>query len=156
MKKRFLTPLDQACSKDKLTNQFSYVYFKDEFLYVSNGRVHIKQHMELHGFSTSLAEKLDGYCMHKDMFKLINRQSDIEILNFALSTPRDCYIDFFIAGSKIRCQLPKHLEVPGKGDAIRYIDSMYDKFELKETHVVTLDPDSITLIRKFRKEEKTP
>jgi hypothetical protein len=144
MKKRFLTPLDQACRKSKIIDQFSYVYFKDGFVYVSNGRVHIKQHMSLHEFSDTRAKELDGYCIQKDVFKLINRH-DVQFDNIGINV----IARFEIAGTEVITAMKSYAEAPGGGLLLNAIDSVFDQFNMKMTQEIALDPDTVTMIRKI-------
>jgi hypothetical protein len=144
MKKRFLTPLDQACRKNKIIDQFSYVYFKDGFVYVSNGRVHIKQHMSLHGFSESSAEILNGHCIHKDVFRLINKH-DVRFDNIGTGV----ITRFEIAETEVITAIKEYILVPGNGLLLNAIDSVFDQFNMRMTQEIALDPDTVTMIRKI-------
>lgn len=147
MTKAFKSQLNLACSKDKLINQYSYIYFKDGFLYVSNGRVHIKQHLSLHGFSEPVQKILDGNCIHKDLFKMINSREDIALVkNHGLPGVAD--IIFNIAGSQVISTMKLHSEVQGEGNFVGYMNSIYEKFQLNETKSIALDPETIALVRK--------
>jgi len=72
-KKKFKTPIDAICSQNKITDLRSYIYFKDEFIYATNGVVAIKQQINLHGYNLGDATTLHNQCIHKDMFKFMRR-----------------------------------------------------------------------------------
>ena len=149
--KLFKTPLDQVCSKEKMKTPFHYIYFKKGFIYVTNGYVAIKQPIELHGINSKTSEILDGFAMHKDVFKLLNKMGDVEFKYLMLiNVPQigSLMAEFEIAGSKFMCNLLRHDEIFGKGKIIKQIDKAFSTFKMKSTKEVAMNPAYVDLVRR--------
>lgn len=138
----FKTPLELLCGKDKLKIQTHYIYFLQEYIYVSNGSVALKQHMGLHGFNQKQMRRMDGMCIHKDIFKLIKKKS----MEFKLP----CIEVEFSKGifDVIRIPYKPIYEVQGGKKFLEQINNSFNKFDMKEVKEIAINPDSVTLIRK--------
>jgi len=155
MKKVFKTALDQACGKNKIVDQFHYIYFKNGFIYVSNGVVHLKQLMQLHGITRRTAEILDGFCMHKEMFKILNKHSEVILkvehagvmtAKFKDSLGVTAVIDIF--GQEMKLRLSKFKSVHGSGLIVDQIDNMTKDFQMEAKKEIAIDPATIETLRK--------
>lgn len=161
MSKKFKTQLDLMCSTDKDIPHLSYIYFKDGFIYVTNRYVALKQKIDLHGINKDEAEILNGRAIHKNLFKLINRQNDVEFrddstlqldlgrMTFMLDNKnRIVTAACRLHGSLITFDIPKIEHVPGKGKILEQIDKSFATFKMNETKEIAINPEYIDLIRK--------
>lgn len=157
-KKFFKTPLDQICGVGNSNNKYKflyeprhYIYFKDNFIYATNGNIALKQHMDLHGIGIITQEVLNGQAMHKDVFKLLNRQNNVEFKVLGMVNImefEEIIAEFKIAGSKFMCGLKKHKDVTGQGKIIDQINNAFSKFNMNKVDEIAINPDYITLLRK--------
>ena len=148
MKKVFKTPLDQACGKNKIVDQFHYIYFKNGFIYVSNGVVHLKQLMQLHGMTKPTIMDLDGCCISKDVFKLLNRQKDVYFRRLIEDIGGGVSAHFSLAESIVFCSIQKSRNVPGQGLIVDQIDNMTKDFQMEAKREIAIDPATIETLRK--------
>lgn len=141
------TQLEKVCRPNKIVDQFQYIYFRNGYIYVSSGNVHLKQRMELHGISLKAQELLNGFCIHKDVLKhLRSSKSEWSIHKGRADLTR--ILKYTIANNPCQACIQDQALVPGKGRIVNQIDSAIEKFKLTETEKITIIPESIELIRK--------
>lgn len=65
--------------KKSLTAALNYIFFKDGFVWASNGFVLVRQALSEHGFSKEESILLEGKVIHRDIFAKIWKDSPIRI-----------------------------------------------------------------------------
>jgi len=145
-KKKFKTPLDKLCGKGRVTDQTHYIYFKGEFIYVTDGGVAIKQKMDLHEIEKSEQALLNGRAIHKDVFKLINRHKDVEFVQ-TLTLGTRC-IQFKIDKSTFSCSMPQTKKILGGEKIVEQIDKAFSSFNMNPVNEIAINPEHINMLNK--------
>jgi len=139
----FKTDLHLACKKGK-GGDFDFIYFKDGFIYISNGTVHIKQSMALHGISPAYEKMLNKTRIHKKAFRLIRQQKEIEITH--LNAPKSTFIGFNMGTSPFNMTLNN---LKGWNNMfLDQIDILFNGWDMDAAKQVAFDPEGLEIIRK--------
>lgn len=83
-----LTKLETICSTDDLRPAMQCVYFKNGFVYATDGLVAVKQHLHIHGIDEEVAKHLDGQMLHKDHLKLMKKCDYFEIVKGGIKSKK--------------------------------------------------------------------
>ena len=136
----FTTHLEYLCGKKRDHESTHYIHFKGQYLYVTNGKLVLKQHLSLYGFNDGDMRMMDGRMIHKDVFKMIkNRNLEFNMTSINVYVTKDHYY---------RIYPREYFWVRGADKLIERMNNSFEKFEMIKTIEVTIDPGLVGLIKK--------
>lgn len=126
-KQNFLTKVHKLAGTDDLRPDFHNIYFKDDYLYVTDAHIALKQHLKYHDVINW--ENLNGKALHHHVFSFIKNRF---IRVVAELTHVDCYDQH---SNKVTFQY-KAVE----NDLAAMIDRVFPNGESKEISNVGMNP----------------
>lgn len=87
-KKNFKSKLNLACANDELRQNLRYIIFENGKAVCTDGYILVAQQLKLHGFEEEEVKLLEGYAIHKNVFKEVYKKQQVKVLEQGIL---ECY-----------------------------------------------------------------